>query len=80
MGKRSNFEKEIQKQLKGKNVKSWYEPLKMKYVTTANYIPDFVVYKGKLKRPKKPLTIDELRDNLLIEVKGFFKPSDRIKM
>lgn len=80
---RSKFEETIGKALdKLKGVKWWYEPLRIpyKYTTTRYYIPDFVIYKGKLKRPRKPLTLDKLKDTILIEAKGWFKSRDRTKM
>ena len=81
---RSGYEKYLKEYLKALKVKftfkSWYEPLKLPYVKKANYIPDFIIYKGSLKKPKKPLTPDDLKDSIVIEAKGFFKPSDRTKM
>ena len=78
---RSGFEDTIKGLLESLiGVTFWYEPLRIKYQTEAKYTPDFVIYKGKLKKPKKPLTASELKDTILIETKGYFKPEDRRKM
>ena len=79
---RSGFEKTLIETLKELKVKYWYEPLKMPYTISRvkNYMPDFVIYKGKLKKVKKPLTPKELKGMLIIEAKGFFKYADREKM
>lgn len=79
---RSGFEKTLIEVLKKLKVKFWYEPLKMPYTIkkVKNYQPDFVIYKGKLKKVKKPLTPEELKGMLIIEAKGFFKYTDREKM
>jgi hypothetical protein len=84
MAKRSGFEATTDKFLKNlKGVIYWYEPVKVPYlipVKKANYIPDFVLYKGKLKKPKKPLTKEQLKDTILIETKGYFDRNDQEKM
>ena len=77
---KSKFEKTIKAQLQRLKVVFWYEPLKLPYVITANYIPDFVIYRGSLKKPKKPLTKSDLKDTILVETKGLFDYADRIKM
>lgn len=78
---RSGFERAIYRFLKGtKGVTFWYEPCVIPYVIQKTYKPDFVIYKGKLKKPKKPLTFDELKGMVLIEAKGYFTSADRTKM
>jgi hypothetical protein len=79
---RSKFEERIKKYLEKIKVKYWYEPLRLpyQYTLTKFYTPDFIIYQGKLKKPRKPLTAENLRDTIVIEAKGFFKPSDRTKM
>jgi hypothetical protein len=80
--KRSGFEDKLDADLKDQGCSYWYEPFKIPYEIkeTRNYIPDFVISKGKLTKPKKSLTFDEARDMILIEAKGFFKYQDRVKM
>lgn len=77
---RSGFEVTVNNFLKHLKCVFWHEPCKIPYITEANYIPDFVIYKGKLKKPKKPLTLSDLNDMILVETKGYFKPADRRKM
>jgi hypothetical protein len=85
---RSKFETAIRDFLKGLSEKPkrwWYEPCKIPYrrVLKGNYTPDFVIAKRgplKGKRVKKPLTVEELQDKLIIEAKGYFKKPDRDKM
>lgn len=64
---RSGLEDKVRKVLNNKKVKFLYEPYSLSYVIEAWYTPDFVL-------TKKDGT------DLIIETKGFFKPSDRRKM
>lgn len=81
---RSGYEVTLKKFLKdyykGTPKRCWYEPLMLPYVVESKYKPDFVIYKGKLKKPKKPLTPEDLKDTIVIEAKGYLKYSDRVKM
>lgn len=63
---RSRFEKTIAALFNKFKVKFRYEPFSLKYTIEAKYTPDFVI---------KSKTGD-----VLIETKGYFKPSDRRKM
>lgn len=80
MALKSGFEKTIKSFLEGLGIKHWYEPLSLPYVQESTYKPDFVIYKGKLKKVKKPLTPDELQGMILVETKGFLDIESRKKM
>lgn len=78
---RNGFEKVVQeslKKLKGFTVD--YEPVKVPYTLEANYVPDFVISKGKRKKPKKDLTLEDLRGSIFLETKGYYRLTDLRKM
>lgn len=78
---RSGYEKIVGINLKKlKGVTSLYEPLKIPYVSTGNYLPDYVIFKGKLSKTKKDLTLEDLKGKIIIESKGYFKLTDLKKM
>lgn len=63
---RNRFEKKLHQQLKKAKVNFKYEPVKLPYVLSGHYIPDFVLY-----RP----------DGMVyIEAKGYFRPEHKRKM
>ena len=64
---RSKFEKLVASLLRKAKIKFKYEPYKIPYILKCDYNPDFVISKRG-----KP--------DILIEVKGHFKPQDRRKM
>lgn len=64
---RSGLEEKVKKFLTKRKVKFRYEPFSLPYVIEADYTPDFVL-------TKKDGT------DMIIETKGYFKPSDRRKL
>jgi len=60
-----------------------YEPIKIPYLVPArekNYIPDFVFDKKSRRRIQKDLTLDDLKDKLIVETKGRLTFPDMEKM
>lgn len=64
---RSGLEEKVKQRLKKRKVKFRYEPFSLDYYIEAKYTPDFVL-------SKKDGT------DMLVETKGYFKPSDRRKL
>ena len=74
---RSKFEKSTADALKALKKIFWYEEVKIPYIIPAkkaNYIPDFIL--GDIK----PKDLEDLKGRIIIETKGYFKYSDRVKM
>lgn len=65
---RSGLEKKVKSYLKNRKIKFKYEPYSIPYTLEAKYTPDFVLIKR------------DGSGDMLIETKGFFKPSDRRKL
>lgn len=73
---KSNFEKTVKKNLQDRDAKFFYEPMGIPYVIEGRYKPDFVISKNG----KKPKTLEELEDCIIIETKGYFRLNDMRKM
>lgn len=76
---RSKFERKLfeEAQKKSKNKICWYEATKINYIVPAKkatYLPDFIISK------KDPKDLADLKGLVIIEAKGYFKYSDRVKM
>lgn len=63
---RNKFEKKLERQLKRKHVNFSYESVRIPYVLSGNYIPDFVI-----------TTANGL---VYIEAKGYLRPEHKRKM
>jgi hypothetical protein len=72
---RSDFEKLVRTQLETVGVDFSYEAIKLNYFISGNYVTDFVV-----GVKKKSLTKDEIKDKIILEVKGFLDVDTRKKM
>lgn len=83
---RSNLEKQFSKVLEDLNIPVDFEPDKLSYTVTHNYIPDFKIYndtyvetKGWLKAAdrKKLLKVKEAHPNIKI-ILIFMKPNNKL--
>jgi len=72
---RSGFESRIRDSLDKRKVKYSYEPVDLPYEIPGKYKPDFV-----LGTTKKSLTVDQLADKIIVEVKGYLDADTRKKM
>jgi len=64
---RSGFEKTFSRSLRDHSIRFKYEPFTIPYVLKSDYIPDFALTKKD-------------GSDMLIETKGYLKPSDRRKL
>jgi len=69
---RSKLEAAVAEMLEGEKLTFTYETKKLSYIVKRNYKPDFIV-----ACPKKKAFWER---EIVIEVKGFFSPTDRSKM
>lgn len=82
-GFRSLLEKNFAAYLKKIGIDFLYEAIKIPYIVPAkkrNYVPDFVYNPKSRRRVKKVISLDDLKNMIVIETKGRLTASDRKKM